>query len=87
MTSRTILDLDLKKVLSAVERKYKVKLPKSVLAVDYGDRGDLYIRFKHVEEPVGEPSEDGLAIFFYEDDGGSRAVAVEVLDLNRLMRG
>lgn len=80
MTSRTILDLDLKKVLSKLELRYKLKLPRVVLAVDYGERGDLYIRFKHVDRPVGEPAEDGLAILFYED-GSDRPVAVEILDL------
>ncbi len=51
--------------------------------MDYGERGDLYIRFKHVEIPVGEPSEDGLVVFFYED---SEVVAVEILDQAELMR-
>jgi hypothetical protein len=94
MTSRTILDLDLKKILSKIEKKYRVKLSRNVQAVDYGSErrsgGDLYIRFRHVEKPVGEPTEDGLVVLFYderEDHGsGDQAVAVEVLDLNRLMR-
>ena len=85
MTSRTILDLDLRKILSKVERKYKVKLPRGVLAVDYGERNDLYIRFRHVEKPVGEPTEDGLLIFFYDDHDDGTA-GVEILDLNRLMQ-
>ena len=84
MTSRTILDLDLREILSKVERKYKVKLPKGVLAVDYGERNDLYIRFRHVDQPVGEPTEDGLLIFFYDDHDDGMA-GVEILDLNRLI--
>ena len=86
MTSRTILDLDLRKILSRIERRYGVKLPRSVQAVDYGERGDLYIRFRHVEKPIGEPTEDGLTIFFYDDHGGRRTVAVEILDVTELMR-
>ena len=84
--SRTILDLDLKMILSKVESRYGVSLPRGVLAVDYGERGDLYIRFKHVEKPVGEPTDDGLAVLFYEEDG-TRPVAVETMDLDRLMQG
>ena len=38
MTSRTILDLDLRKILSKIEKAYGIKLPRSVLAVDYGER-------------------------------------------------
>jgi len=76
MTSRTILDLDLRKILSKVERKYKVKLPRGVLAVDYGERNDFYIRFKHVEKPVGETTEDGLPNLLlrlsWRWDGGNR---------------
>ncbi len=53
--------------------------------MDYGERSDLYIRFRHVEKPVGEPAADGLLIFFYEDHD-DQAVAVEILDLTRLMR-
>jgi hypothetical protein len=57
-----------------------VKLPKNVIALDYGTKGDLYIRFKHADNPVGEPMKDGLAIFFYEN--GRRIVAVEIMDLS-----
>ena len=41
--------------------------PERLLALDYGKRGDLYIRFKHAEKPVGAPTRNGLIIFFYED--------------------
>ncbi len=85
MTSRTILDLDLRRIITILESRYKVRLPRRVLAVDYSDRGDLYIRFRHVEMPIGEPAEDGLAIFFYEGDG-RQVVAVEVLDLSSLVQ-
>jgi len=85
MTSRTILDLDLRKILSKIEKAYGIKLPRSVLAVDYGERNDLYIRFRHVEKPLGEPTEDGLLIFFY-DNPGDGAVGVEILDLSLLMQ-
>jgi len=31
------------------------------------ERDDLYIRFKHVQKPLGEPSDDSRVIFFYDD--------------------
>ncbi len=55
-----------------------MKLPRAVVAVDYGRRDDLDIRFKHSEESLGEPEKEGLAIFFYEGDS---IVAVELMDL------
>ena len=54
--------------------------------MDYGERGDIYIRFKRVEKPVGEPTDDCLAVLFCEEDG-TRPVAVETMDLDRLMQG
>jgi hypothetical protein len=78
----TLLDIDLKKVLSRIENRYKVKLPRTVVALDYGRKGDLYIRFKHSEKPIGEPEKDVLAIFFYED---STIVAVELIDVTKFV--
>ena len=75
----------MRRILAGVEERYHVKLPRTVLAVDYGDRGDLYLTFKHVKKPIGEPSEDGLAVFFSEGSG-SPIVAVEILDLAELMQ-
>jgi hypothetical protein len=68
----------LSKILAKVEAKYGVSLPRKVVAVDFGSKGDLYVRFKHVQKPVGEATDDGLAVFFYKD--GRRPVAIELLD-------
>lgn len=65
-----------------VENRYKVTLPRKVVAVDYGSKGDLYIRFKHSEKPVGEPEKDGEAVFFYEDDS---IVAIELTDVSKFV--
>ena len=60
-----------------IESRYKIKLPKKVM-VDYGERDDLYIRFKHVQKPLGEPSDDSRVIFFYDD---GKMVGLEILHL------
>lgn len=65
--------------MAKVEARYGVDLPRKVVAVDFGSKGDLYVRFKHAPRPVGEPTGDGLAIFFYEDAGSP--VGVELLDI------
>jgi hypothetical protein len=70
-----------RKILSSVEKRYRIKLPKTVVALDYGSKGDLYVRFEHAEKPIGEPAKDGFAIFFY--GGRKRLVALEILDLSR----
>ena len=65
--------------MAKVEVKYGVKLPRRVVAVDFGSKGDLYVRFKHVAKPIGEATDDGLAVFFYED--GEGPVGLELLDV------
>jgi len=60
-----------------------VDLPRRVVAVDLGSRGDLYVRFKHAQKPVGQATEDGLAVFFYEDGDG--LVALELLDIEHFI--
>lgn len=62
-----------------VEARYGVRLPRKVVAVDFGSKGDLYVRFKHVPKPIGEATNDGLAVFFYEDSAA--IVGVELLAL------
>lgn len=56
-----------------------MKLPTKVVAVDFGSKGDLYVRFKHASKPVGDATDDGLVIFFYED--GDSLVGLELLDI------
>jgi hypothetical protein len=69
--------------LAKVEATYHVKLPRKVVAADFGTKGDLYVRFKHVAKPVGEATEDGFAVFFYED--GDAIVGLELLNVERFM--
>jgi len=73
----------LQKILAKVEAKYGVKLPRKVVAVDFGSKGDLYVRFKHVAKPIGEATNDGLAVFFYEN--GESLVGLELLDVSSFM--
>lgn len=68
----------MKSILRKVERRYKVRFPKQVVMVDYGERDDLYIRFKNVDKPLGEPSEDFKVIFFYDRN---KIVALEIRDV------
>jgi len=47
--------------------------------VDFGPKGDLYVRFKHVPKPIGDTTNDGLVVFFYEDEDSP--VGLELLDV------
>ena len=83
MIPETILDLDVSGILEKIEKRYRLRLPRKVVALDYGRKGDLYIRFEHVDNPIGEPTEDGLVIFFYKGDS-DELVAVEIMDVIQL---
>ncbi|MEM2759761.1 MAG: hypothetical protein QXU32_07810 [Nitrososphaerales archaeon] len=43
----------------------------------------MYIRFKHVDKPIGEPSKDSNVIFFYSN--GNDIVALEIRDLRQFI--
>ncbi len=80
---KTLLDIDVRKVLEIVEKRYKLKLPRKVITVDYGcDVGDLFIRFKYVEHSEGEPTGDGRVIVHYDKKG--KVAAVETTNITTL---
>jgi hypothetical protein len=83
MIPETILDLDISGILNNVEKRYHLRLPRKVIALDYGTNGDLYIRFEHVNDPIGEPTEDGLVVLFYKGDS-EEVVAAEIMDVIQL---
>ena len=69
--------------MERIEKKYRLKLPRKVITVDYGDDvGDLFIRFKHAKITEGEPMKDGQVILHYDEDG--KIAAVEILDITSL---
>ena len=83
MKSKTLLDIDVRSVLEAVEAKYGVKLPRRVITIDYGeDVGDLFVRFRHAEHTEGEATADGKAIIHYDKKG--KIAAVEITDITTL---
>ena len=63
-----------------MRREYGLRLPRRVVAVDYGDDvGDLFVRFECVEDSEGEPTGDGRVIVYYDRRGS--VVAVEITDM------
>jgi uncharacterized protein YuzE len=70
-------------VLEQLEAKYGIKLPRTVITIDYDeDEGDLYIRFKNADITEGEPTSDGNAVIHYDKKG--KIAAVEIADLTVL---
>ena len=70
-------------MLEQVEAKYGLKLPRTVITIDYDeDVGDLYIRFKNADATEGEPTTDGKTIIHYDKKG--KIAAVEITDITAL---
>ncbi len=68
-------------MLEQLEAKYNLKLPRTVITIDFDeDVGDLYIRFKNAEVTEGEPTSDGKAIVHYDKKG--KIAAVEITDIS-----
>jgi hypothetical protein len=81
--AKSLLDIDVDDVLERVKKKYDLRLPRKVVAVDYGeDVGDLFVRFKIVDRTEGEPTKDGKVVVHYDKKG--RIAAVEVTDLSSI---
>lgn len=70
-------------MLEQIESKYCLKLPRTVITIDYDeDIGDLYIRFKNAETTEGEPTNDGKAIVHYDKKG--KIAAIDITDISKL---
>jgi len=70
-------------VLENVEAKYRLKLPRRVISVDFGeDVGDLFVRFRHADSTEGEATPDGKVIAHYDKKG--KIAAIEITDMTAL---
>lgn len=70
-------------MLEQIESKYGLKLPRTVITIDYDeDIGDLYIRFENAEATEGEPTSDGKAIVHYDKKG--KIAGIEITDITKL---
>lgn len=73
----------MRSVLEKVEAKYRLKLPRRVITIDYGeDIEDLFVRFRHADSTEGEATPDGKVIVHYDKKG--RIAAVEITDITAL---
>ena len=78
----TLLDIDLRRVVEKVRRKYHLSLPSgSSWRRTTTREEDLYIRFAEAKNPEVDPTDDGLVIVHRD---GSRIVGIEILNLAEL---
>lgn len=87
MVITSLLDLDLRKILVLIERKYSIKLPKKVIEVYLDDTHDLlFVRFKEPQGiETGEPLPTrAIATIFIEEKTGE-ITALEIVGLSDLL--
>jgi len=78
MAEINLLEIDIKKLISKIEDKYMVNLPKTIKKIYVDEDGEtIYIEFKHSEYKEGEPTKDGEIIFFYNKE--NELTAMEIL--------
>lgn len=82
----TLLAIDVKTLLEALERKVGVKLPRKVVEISLTE-GVLHIRFEHPEtvETDVEPLPTETPVYLFRDEKTGRVTALEILDVKQLL--
>jgi len=88
MRINSLLDIDLRILIEAIEKKTGVKLPRKVIETYLDDEHDLlFIRFKEPEKvEVGEPLPTEAITTLFTDEETKEVTALEIIDLTELLR-
>jgi len=88
MRISSLLDIDLRILIEAIEKKTGVKLPRKVIEAYLDDEHDLlFIRFKEPEKmEVGEPLPTEVITTLFTDEDTNEVTALEIIDLTELLR-
>jgi len=88
MRISSLLDIDLRILIEAIEKKTGVKLPRKVIEAYLDDEHDLlFIRFKESEKvEVGEPLSTEAITTLFTDEDTNEVTALEIIDLTELLR-
>jgi len=84
----SLLDIDLRILIEAIEKKTGIKLPRKVTEAYLDDEHDLlFIRFKEPEKvEVGEPLPTEAIATLFTDEDTNEVTALEIIDLTELLR-
>ena len=88
MRISSLLDIDLRILIEAIEKKTGVKLPRKVIEAYLDDEHDLlFIRFKEPKKvEVGEPLPTEAITTLFTDEETKEVTALEIIDLTELLR-
>jgi len=81
---KTLLDLDLRKLLRHVEKLCSVELPRRVIEITLVEDSMLYVKFREPQGlEVGEPLHPLIHVF--KDSESGEITALEIIDLDKLL--
>jgi len=88
MRISSLLDIDLRILIEAIEKKTGVKPPRKVIEAYIDDEHDLlFIRFKEPEKvEVGEPLPTEAITTLFTDEDTNEVTALEIIDVSELLR-
>jgi len=89
MSLKTLLELDLKKLIDSLERRCRIKLPREVIEV-YLDRDHnlLFIRFSEPDEQeVGEPLCTRTLVTLFTEEKTGKITSLEIIGISDLLEG
>jgi hypothetical protein len=84
---KTLLDLNVKSLLKGLENAYGMKLPEEVVEISLV-RNVLHVRFSYPKgaEVEVEPLQLKTPVFLFRDCETGEVTAIEVLDVDELMK-
>jgi len=84
----SLLDIDLRILIEAIEKKTGVKLPRKVIEAYLDDDHDLlFIRFKEPKKvEVGEPLPTEAIATLFTDEDTNEVTALEIIELEEFLK-
>ncbi|MHC1637259.1 MAG: hypothetical protein ACXQTU_03705 [Candidatus Nezhaarchaeales archaeon] len=83
MAVKSLLNINLKKLLKKIEKTTGVKLPRKVISASLNE-GVLHIRFTYpkTRETSVEPLPLKTPTYIFKDEKTNKITAIEILDIN-----
>jgi hypothetical protein len=87
MNVRSLLEIDLKKLLSNIEEKFGIKLLRRVIEVYLDAKHDmLFIRFKKTSKTeIGEPLQTKAIVTLFSEEESNEITALEIIGISELL--
>jgi hypothetical protein len=88
MDVKSLLEIDLEKLLSNIEEKFGIKLLRRVIEVYFDVKHDmLFIRFKKTSKTeVGEPLQTKAIVTLFSEEESNEITALEIIGISELLK-